>query len=78
MKSHHANCAVCKKPGRTGFGFEELLNPAFKLEETMSQISGFQRKDGTWPYGKVTRFVHLRTCHQVFEANKSKYRRKRP
>ena len=77
LAPHHAYCAVCRKPGRTGFGFDELLNPKFKLTETMTMISGFRRKDGTYPFGKIVRYVHNGNCHNTFQGNKNMYRRMR-
>lgn len=74
LPPRNAYCAVCGKPGRTSFSFDELLNPDFKYEQNMSQISGFQRKDGSWPFGKVVKYVHQGSCHKTFTENKSKYR----
>jgi hypothetical protein len=52
------------------------MTPGFKLDETMSMIAGFSRNDGTYPFGKVTKYVHLGQCHKTFQNDKERYRGK--
>lgn len=68
LKPRQAFCVVCKKVGQYAYSFDELLGNRSALPEEMTQVDGFEKKDGQLVMsGKNAKYAHREKCAAAYK-----------